>query len=203
MQMSGGNDTDFQLAGMSGPTRLDVEGVPEGWAVKAILLDGDDVTDEAFDLTGKTGNLRVVMTDRLTSLSGTVQSNSEIRDHNVLVFPDDATKWTSPSRFVRRPARTATAASRCGAASRRAILRGGRYRLSRGRRRAGPAVARKTSQPGDRVQPWRRRTALNPARRGRPLKRGPASAYARRLGRGSPKRWREGGSRTELDLTNC
>ena len=32
---------------------------------------------------------------------GTVQSNSEIRDHSVLVFPDDATKWTYPSRFVR------------------------------------------------------------------------------------------------------
>ena len=59
------------------------------------------MTDDAFDLTGKTGNLRVVLTDRLTSLSGTVQSNSEIRDHNVLVFVDDATKWTSPSRFVR------------------------------------------------------------------------------------------------------
>jgi hypothetical protein len=101
MQMSGGNDTDVQLAGMSGPTRLDVEGVPDGWAVKAILLDGDDVTDDAFDLTGKTGNLRVVMTDRLTSLSGTVQSNRETRDHNVLVFVDDPSKWTTPSRFVR------------------------------------------------------------------------------------------------------
>jgi hypothetical protein len=101
MQMSGGNDTDFQLAGMSGLTRLDVEGMPDGWAVKSILLDGDDVTDDAFDLTGKTGNLRVVLTDRLTSLSGTVQSNRDIRDHNVVVFADDATKWTSPSRFVR------------------------------------------------------------------------------------------------------
>jgi len=101
MQMSGGNDTDFQLAGSSGPTRLEVEGLPDGWAVKAILLDGDDVTDEAFDLTGKAGNLRVVLTDRLTFLSGTVQSNSEIRDHNILVFVDDPTKWTSPSRFVR------------------------------------------------------------------------------------------------------
>ena len=101
MQMSDPNDTDFQLAGMSGPTRLQVEGVPDGWTVKAILLDGDDVTDDAFDLTGKTGNLRVVLTDRLTSLSGTVQSNREIRDHNVLVFVDDPSKWTSPSRFVR------------------------------------------------------------------------------------------------------
>ena len=101
MHMNGGNDTDFQLAGMSGPTRVDVEGVPDGWAVKAILLDGEDVTDAPFDLSGKTGTLRVVMTDRLTSLSGTVQSDRTSRDHNVIVFADDATKWTSPSRFVR------------------------------------------------------------------------------------------------------
>ena len=116
MQMSGGNDTDFQLAGMSGPTRLEVEGVPDGWAVKAILLDGDDVTDEAFDLTGKTGNLRVVLTDRLTSLSGTVQSNSEIRDHNVLVFVGRSRRSGRPRRAsCARPARTPTAASRFGA----------------------------------------------------------------------------------------
>jgi hypothetical protein len=102
LQMTGGSsDTDFQLAGGSGPARLDVEGVPDGWVVKAILLDGDDVTDETIDFTNKSGNLRVVMIDRPTSLSGTVQSNSEIRDHSVLVFPDDATKWTYPSRFVR------------------------------------------------------------------------------------------------------
>jgi hypothetical protein len=102
MQMSGGSDNgDFQLAGGSGPTRVDVQGLPDGWAVKAIMLDGEDVTDQAIDMSGKSGTLRVIMTDRLTSLSGIVQSNRDSRDHNVLVFPEDATKWTSPSRFVR------------------------------------------------------------------------------------------------------
>ena len=102
MTMNGGNDTiDFQLAGISGPTRFEVDGIPDGWAVKAILLDGEDVTDQPFDMTNKAGTLRVVMTDRLTSLNGTVQSTSEIRDHNVVVFTDDETKWTFPSRFVR------------------------------------------------------------------------------------------------------
>jgi hypothetical protein len=101
LMTGGSNDTDFQIAGGSGPARLDVEGVPDGWVVKAILLDGDDVTDETIDFTNKSGNVRVVMTDRPTSLSGTVQSNSEIRDHNVIVFPDEAAKWTFPSRFVR------------------------------------------------------------------------------------------------------
>jgi hypothetical protein len=106
MNMNGDNGDEFQLAGVSGPTRLEVNGIPEGWAVKAVLLDGDDVTDQPFDLTNKTGTVRVVMTDRLTSLTGTVQANSvqstsNTRDHNVLVFAEDATKWVFPSRFVR------------------------------------------------------------------------------------------------------
>jgi hypothetical protein len=102
MTMNGGNDTgEFRLAGVGGPSRLEVNGLPEGWAVKAILLDGEDVTDDLFDISGKTGTIRVVLTDRPTSLSGTVQSDRDTRDHNVLVFAEDATKWTFPSRFVR------------------------------------------------------------------------------------------------------
>ena len=102
MTMNGGNDSeDFQLAGMSGPSRLEVGGVPDDWMVKSVLLDGEDVTDAPFDLSGRTGSLRVVMTDRITSLSGTVQSDRNRRDHNVIAFPDDSTKWASPSRFVR------------------------------------------------------------------------------------------------------
>jgi hypothetical protein len=102
MTMNGGNDTgDFQLAGISGPSRLEVNGVPDDWMIKAVLLDGEDVTDAPFDLSGRTGTLRVVMTDRITSLSGTVQSDRNRRDHNVIAFPDDPTKWTFPSRFVR------------------------------------------------------------------------------------------------------
>jgi Carboxypeptidase regulatory-like domain len=100
MSLNDGSE-QFQMAGVSGPTRVQVNGVPDGWTVKAVLLDGDVVTDETFDLSGRAATLRVVMTDRVTSLSGTVQSDRPRRDHNVIVFADDATKWTSPSRFVR------------------------------------------------------------------------------------------------------
>jgi hypothetical protein len=101
MHMGGTNDAEFQLAGMSGPTRVEVEGLPDGWAVKAILLDGEDITDVPVDLSSKTGTMRIVMTDRVTSVSGTVQSNSASRDHTILVFADDPSKWMFPSRFVR------------------------------------------------------------------------------------------------------
>lgn len=102
MMMSLNNGSDqFQLAGVSGQTRVQVNGVPDGWMVKSVLLDGDDVTDSSFDLAGRIAALRVVMTDRVTSISGAVQSDRNRRDHNVIVFTDDSAKWTSPSRFVR------------------------------------------------------------------------------------------------------
>ena len=101
MLTNGRSDTDFELATPSGPTSVDVQGVPEGWAVKAVLLDGDDVTDRPFNVTTTTATLRVVMTDRLTSVTGTVQSSSGPRDHGVIVFPEEAARWTFPSRFVR------------------------------------------------------------------------------------------------------
>jgi hypothetical protein len=100
MSLNSGSE-QFQLVGVSGPTRILVDGVPDGWMVKSVLLESDDVTDESFDLSGRTANLRVVMTDRVTSLTGTVQSDRNRRDHNVIVFADDAAKWTAPSRFVR------------------------------------------------------------------------------------------------------
>jgi hypothetical protein len=101
MTMGGQSENGFEMAAGGGPTRVEVQGLPEDWAVKAVLLDGDDVTDRGFDLTNSTGSLRIELTDRLTSLTGTVQSSSEVRDHTVVVFAEDATKWGFPSRFVR------------------------------------------------------------------------------------------------------
>jgi hypothetical protein len=100
MTLGGQDKTEFQVGGMSGPARVEVQGLPEGWAVKAITYDGEDVTDRSFDLSS-TGSLRVVLTNRLTTLNGSIQSNSELKDHTVVVFSEDATKWGFPSRFVR------------------------------------------------------------------------------------------------------
>jgi hypothetical protein len=100
MTLGAQDETGFQMGGMSGPTRIDVQGLPEDWAVKAVLLDGEDVTDRPFE-PGSASSLRIVLTDRLTSLSGTIQSNAEVRDHTVVIFSEDATKWGFPSRFVR------------------------------------------------------------------------------------------------------
>jgi hypothetical protein len=86
---------------LSGSFRLDVENVPEDWAVKAILLDGTDVTDEAIELNGRTSTIRVVMTDRVTSVNGSIRTGRSRRGQSVIVFADDTARWTYPSRYVK------------------------------------------------------------------------------------------------------
>jgi hypothetical protein len=94
-------DNTFRLAGMSGPFYLDITGVPEGWAVSQITVDGADVTDEAIDLKGTNATARVVLTDRITTVSGTVQPRRDRASYSVVIFPDDAARWAYPSRYVR------------------------------------------------------------------------------------------------------
>jgi hypothetical protein len=97
----GGRGSEFRLTGMSGPFHLDIQGVPDGWAVSQITVDGADVIDEPIDLKGRTAQARVVLTNRITTLSGVVQSPRTPSNYSVVVFPDDASRWPYPSRYVR------------------------------------------------------------------------------------------------------
>jgi hypothetical protein len=87
------------------PARLDVEGLPENWAVKAILLDNLDVTDAAIQVKGGSASVRVVLTDRVTEVTGSVAAPSSdsapTTPATVVAFADDEKKWTYPSRFIR------------------------------------------------------------------------------------------------------
>jgi hypothetical protein len=86
---------------MVGPFTIRVQGVPDGWTVKAMFIDGREVTDDVVDLNGQDATLRIVMSDRPSSVMGTVQSRGEPVDDAVIVFPEDESKWTFPSRYVR------------------------------------------------------------------------------------------------------
>jgi Carboxypeptidase regulatory-like domain len=101
MTMGSADGSGFQMVGITGPVTLVVQGVPAGWTVKEMLLDGRDVIDESIDLQGQNGALRIVMSDRPSSVVGTVMSRGEPVDHAVVVFPEDGKKWTFPSRFIR------------------------------------------------------------------------------------------------------
>jgi hypothetical protein len=94
-------DGAFTVPNLLGAFRLAVQGVPAGWILKAIEIDGADVTDAIVTFApGQRPNATVVLTNRITELSGTVTKDRNPIDADVAIFPDDPARWTSP-RFVR------------------------------------------------------------------------------------------------------
>jgi hypothetical protein len=79
---------------------------PSGWSLRSILINGVDVAAIPFDV--KPGqqieDLVVTLTDRPTTLSGTIKN--EIGDpvfaHTVVVFPVDArARWEAPGARIK------------------------------------------------------------------------------------------------------
>ena len=100
--LSHGSGRAFELGDLVEPFRLRVAGLGESWAVKSVAVDGVDVTDGIVGLSaGQVGDARVVLTDRITLVSGTVTASGAPVKASVILFPNDAGKWAYPSRFVR------------------------------------------------------------------------------------------------------
>jgi len=98
-------DGTFVLAGLAGQRFIRVTGLPQEWTLKAVMLNGTDVTDSALDFRGNTENsgLQVIVTDKVSDLNGkvTTAKGDITRDYTVVVFPDDPARWVFPSRFVK------------------------------------------------------------------------------------------------------
>ncbi|MEO8257728.1 MAG: carboxypeptidase-like regulatory domain-containing protein [Acidobacteriota bacterium] len=102
-------DWTFDLAGINGPRRFRL-GNARGWALKAIYLDGADVLDRPlpFGTTAQSvRGLEVVLTDRVTELSGRVSDGNGRAVNNwvVIAFGVDRESWYPGSRFVDQTAR--------------------------------------------------------------------------------------------------
>jgi hypothetical protein len=97
-------DGTFSVEHVFGPARFTVT-VPDGWAVKAILHDGRDVTDVPVDLKSgeRLTDVHVVLTHRVTTLSGQLvnDNGTATPDGTVVAFSVDRDKWFEDSRFVR------------------------------------------------------------------------------------------------------
>ena len=100
----------FQLRGLSGRMVFRVGLGPSGgggvpWSLKSVTLNGVDVTDVPVDLStvGDITGLEIVMSDRTTTLSGTVTNGfrAPVKDYVVAVFPDRLREGVMPQRFTR------------------------------------------------------------------------------------------------------
>lgn len=106
-------DGTFELTRLTGPVfvrvQLENTGGPQPaqvtYMTKSVIVDGVDVADVPFDPTrrGGTTNMTVVLTDKVTEVSGTVtDSRGNTVDTGVaLIVPEDLPPGVSPQRFVR------------------------------------------------------------------------------------------------------
>jgi hypothetical protein len=101
--LSSGEGEPFELKDLSEPFTLHVEKLPDGWRVKTIAVDGSDVTDTKIALPqNHVAEAQVVVTNRVTTITGTVSAAVPLTNAEIVIFPEDAGKWSYPSRFVRR-----------------------------------------------------------------------------------------------------
>ena len=99
-----GQDSTFELRGIAGPQMLRMQGVPAGWMLKSITLDGTDITDGVYDFkpgVNVTG-IVVTITDRVTDLTGAVRDprGQPVTDYVLVAFAEDTKLWGPQSRYV-------------------------------------------------------------------------------------------------------
>ena len=103
------DDFTFEMTGLFDRRRFNATagevGGEQTWLVKAVLYDGNDITDNGMEFTpGRTyEGIQVVFTQKKTDLSGmlTDDRGRPVVDATVVVFPADQQKWTYMSRYIR------------------------------------------------------------------------------------------------------
>lgn len=89
----------FEIKGLAGQRIFRVSNVPAGWVLKAIRLNGSDITDNGIDIRPNepVSGLEVLLTSKSTEVAGAVQAgNDPATDYTVVIFSDDPQKWTAP-----------------------------------------------------------------------------------------------------------
>ena len=104
-------DWTFDIAGINGPRRLRLVDAPGRWALKAIYLNGVDVTDTALPFgtaSQSVSGLEVVLTDQVTEISGRLTDGNgrpvALPPSSVIAFSVDRELWYQSSRFIKRGA---------------------------------------------------------------------------------------------------
>jgi protocatechuate 3,4-dioxygenase beta subunit len=94
-----GADGTFQVR--AGFGKVLFRAAAQGWTLKSVTLDGQDVTDVPTDVGGG-GALRIVLTDKTQTVSGTVESrNQPSRGSYVVIQPEDDMVPLAAQRYSR------------------------------------------------------------------------------------------------------
>jgi hypothetical protein len=99
-----GPDGRFRIEGLLGTVRFAVTGVPPRWMLRAVMVDGADITGTGTDVAriGAAG-IRVVLTDRITEVVGSVRNarGEPAGEYVVVVLPEEPLGPPAAARFTR------------------------------------------------------------------------------------------------------
>lgn len=100
------DESHFDMIGINGSRRLQVTRMPAGWAVKAIVSNGRDITDEVIQFgraDQSLADVELVLTDRVSTVVGRVTDDRarSVGNASVIVFSADHARWYPASRFMR------------------------------------------------------------------------------------------------------
>jgi hypothetical protein len=98
------SDGTFYLQGVPPGTHWIRARAPNGWMLKQVVIAGNDVTDQPFELRGGEviAEVLLVFSDRGARITGSVteQSGTPVSDYTVLVFPTDTRLWRPQARQI-------------------------------------------------------------------------------------------------------
>jgi hypothetical protein len=98
------DDGTFEIDGIGGRVFFRAA-TPPAWTLKAVLVAGEDVTDTAYEFRSAQvlDDVRVVLTDRLTELSGMVTDDAgrPRADYVLVVLPAEPREGLAASRYTR------------------------------------------------------------------------------------------------------
>ena len=101
--LDSGDGVRFDIGSLNEPFRLTVDGLPADWTVKSIAVNDADALDNTIELSSNQQAVaRVVLTDRLTEVSGVAAAADATTTREIVVFPENSAKWGHRTRYIRR-----------------------------------------------------------------------------------------------------
>jgi hypothetical protein len=96
-----GDALSFELGPLfERPVLIGVSGIPEGWALRSVRFNGDDVRGipTNFAEVADPSRIEIVLTDRVAepTIRVTDEQDSPVRSFTPVVFPVDRRQWTDP-----------------------------------------------------------------------------------------------------------
>jgi hypothetical protein len=97
------DDGTFALKVMAGRMRINIMGPMNGFGLRAVRLNGTDVTDAGIEFKPNEdiSGLEIELTNKLTTISGLVTNarGEPVKEYSVIAFAQDREKWKVTGRY--------------------------------------------------------------------------------------------------------